>query len=81
MLFEGDDLLKQLEQGMMRPSERDRRILLLRDRQHAAYDEIARTKVISLGTVRSRIFRVRAHLCALERERIAAETSISEATL
>jgi RNA polymerase sigma-70 factor (ECF subfamily) len=73
---ERNDLLNQLERGMARLSERDRRILALRDRHHASYDEIARALVIPLGTVKSRIGRARERLLATVREMIAADVAM-----
>ena len=74
---ERDDLLKQLEEGMAALPVRDRRILALRDRQHATYDEIARSLVIPMGTVKSRIARAREHLREVVRRNIALNVDIS----
>jgi RNA polymerase sigma-70 factor (ECF subfamily) len=73
---ERDDLLNQLDQGLARLPARDREILSLRDRQHATYEHIARSLIIPLGTVKSRIARARAHLLEIVKEMIAADAGI-----
>jgi len=64
---ERDDLFEHLEQGIARLPDLDRRILVLRDRQHASYGEIADSLVIPMGTVKSRIARARRHLIEIVR--------------
>jgi RNA polymerase sigma-70 factor (ECF subfamily) len=76
-LSEQDDLFKQLEHSMERLPERDRKMLLLRDRHHASYGEIARSLVIPLGTVKSRIAHARVHLREIVRKGISADINLS----
>lgn len=57
-----DELREAVERGIEAMSEKLRAVLLLHDREEMAYDEIAATLGIPVGTVKSRLFLARAHL-------------------
>jgi RNA polymerase sigma-70 factor (ECF subfamily) len=60
--FERHELEHRIGAGMEQLSERDRRILQLRTRDHASYEEMARTLGIKIGSVKSRLARARQRL-------------------
>lgn len=57
-----DELIRHVEAGLESMSEKLRTVLLLHDREDFAYDEIAQTLDLPLGTVKSRLFLARNHL-------------------
>jgi len=57
-----DELMEVVEQGIASMSEKLRSVLLLHDREDMAYEEIAQTLSLPVGTVKSRLFLARAHL-------------------
>jgi RNA polymerase sigma-70 factor, ECF subfamily len=57
-----DELVLHIERGISTMSEKLRGVLLLHDREDMAYEEIAETLRIPVGTVKSRLFLARAHL-------------------
>ncbi|MFZ4507494.1 MAG: sigma-70 family RNA polymerase sigma factor [Fimbriimonas sp.] len=57
-----DELMGVLEQGIALMSEKLRSVLLLHDREDMAYEEIAQTLGLPVGTVKSRLFLARAFL-------------------
>ncbi len=73
---EQNDLIEQIARGMARLPEGDRRILVLRNVQHSAYSEIARTLGVALGTVKSRLARARERLRALVQTELGAESPL-----
>jgi RNA polymerase sigma-70 factor (ECF subfamily) len=73
---EQNDLIEQIGRGMERLSERDRRILVLRNVQHAAYTEIARTLGLAIGTVKSRLARARERLRTLVQSELGDESPL-----
>lgn len=70
------DLADQIGQGMARLSERDRRILELRNIRNATYTEIASALEIELGTVKSRIFRARDRLRTIVNDRFGGDSGV-----
>jgi RNA polymerase sigma-70 factor (ECF subfamily) len=56
------ELYEQVEKALAAMSEKLRTVLLLHDREDFAYDEIAETLNLPIGTVKSRLFLARAHL-------------------
>ena len=56
------ELHQRLERAIDELPDDYRRLLLLRNRQHYRYDEIARITDLPIGTVKNRIFRARAIL-------------------
>lgn len=56
------ELMTQVEAALECMSEKLRTVLLLHDREDFAYDEIAQTLDLPLGTVKSRLFLARTHL-------------------
>lgn len=56
------ELQTLIEDAIGSMSEKLRSVLLLHDREEMAYDEIAETLGIPVGTVKSRLFLARAHL-------------------
>jgi RNA polymerase sigma-70 factor (ECF subfamily) len=64
VIAERRDLAQTIQEALTRLSEEHRIILVLRDVQGMAYDEIAETLGIELGTVRSRLHRARMDLKA-----------------
>lgn len=58
-----DDELKEIiEHALTTMSDKLRTVLLLHDREDFAYEEIAQTLDLPIGTVKSRLFLARAHL-------------------
>ncbi len=57
-----DELFAIVEAGIATMSEKLRSVLLLHDREDLAYEEIAQTLDLPVGTVKSRLFLARAHL-------------------
>lgn len=57
-----EELYEQVERGLATMSEKLRTVLLLHDREDFAYEEIADTLNLPIGTVKSRLFLARAHL-------------------
>jgi RNA polymerase sigma-70 factor (ECF subfamily) len=56
------ELQQRLERAIDKLPDEYRRLLLLKNRQHYRYDEIARITDLPIGTVKNRIFRARALL-------------------
>ncbi|HZH99218.1 MAG TPA: sigma factor-like helix-turn-helix DNA-binding protein, partial [Fimbriimonadaceae bacterium] len=56
------ELADVLEAGLSSMSEKLRTVLLLHDKEDFAYEEIAQTLKVPIGTVKSRLFLARAHL-------------------
>ncbi|RYG37632.1 sigma-70 family RNA polymerase sigma factor [bacterium] len=56
------ELAEVVEDGIRGMSEKLRSVLLLHDREDMAYDEIAQTLGLPVGTVKSRLFLARNHL-------------------
>jgi RNA polymerase sigma-70 factor, ECF subfamily len=57
-----EELADAIERGIMSMSEKLRTVLLLHDKEDMAYEEIAATVGVPIGTVKSRLFLARAHL-------------------
>lgn len=57
-----DELKAIIEHALMTMSDKLRTVLLLHDREDFAYEEIAQTLDLPIGTVKSRLFLARAHL-------------------
>jgi RNA polymerase sigma-70 factor, ECF subfamily len=57
-----DELASAVEKGILSMSEKLRTVLLLHDKEDMAYEEIAATVGVPVGTVKSRLFLARAHL-------------------
>lgn len=70
-----EELSKLVEQGISTMSEKLRGVLLLHDREDMAYEEIAGTLNIPVGTVKSRLFLARAHLQNVLTEYLKQEAS------
>jgi len=56
------EMMDVVEQGIGSMSEKLRSVLLLHDKEDMAYEEIAKTLDLPVGTVKSRLFLARAHL-------------------
>jgi RNA polymerase sigma-70 factor, ECF subfamily len=67
------ELVEVIEKGMRQMSEKLRSVLLLHDREDMAYDEIADTLGIPVGTVKSRLFLARGHLQSVLRQYLSNE--------
>ena len=63
--LEKKELREKVQAGLRRLPEEQRLILVLRDVEGFSYQEIADALRIELGTVKSRIYRARAHLARL----------------
>ena len=59
------ETIERIQQSLLKLVPEQRLALILSDIQGLPYDEIARVMDCSLGTVKSRIFRARAHLRAI----------------
>lgn len=70
-----EELGKLVEHGISTMSEKLRSVLLLHDREDMAYEEIATTLKIPVGTVKSRLFLARAHLQNVLTEYLKQEAS------
>lgn len=57
-----DELRAVVERGLEEMSDKLRTVLLLHDKEDFAYEEIAQTLSLPIGTVKSRLFLARAHL-------------------
>jgi len=57
-----DELKAIIEEALSTMSDKLRTVLLLHDREDFAYEEIAQTLDVPIGTVKSRLFLARAHL-------------------
>lgn len=57
-----EELMVIVEEALHTMSDKLRTVLLLHDREDFAYDEIAQTLDVPIGTVKSRLFLARAHL-------------------
>jgi RNA polymerase sigma-70 factor (ECF subfamily) len=57
-----DELVAQVDNALETMSEKLRSVLLLHDKEDMAYDEIAQTLNLPIGTVKSRLFLARNHL-------------------
>ncbi|MBN2731797.1 MAG: sigma-70 family RNA polymerase sigma factor [Balneolaceae bacterium] len=66
--------MDELEKALMELSEDFREVVVLRDIQQLAYDEIAEITDIPMGTVKSRINRGRAQLQSLLKNHVYPET-------
>jgi RNA polymerase sigma-70 factor, ECF subfamily len=69
------ELTSLVEQGISTMSEKLRSVLLLHDREDMAYEEIASTLNIPVGTVKSRLFLARSHLQNVLNEYLKQEAS------
>lgn len=69
----GEELRSVIEGSIATMSEKLRSVLLLHDREDFAYDEIAQTLNVPVGTVKSRLFLARAHLQASLNEYLGTE--------
>jgi RNA polymerase sigma-70 factor (ECF subfamily) len=67
-----DELMGIVEEGIRTMSEKLRMVLLLHDKEDMAYDEIAQTLGLPVGTVKSRLFLARAHLQNAVKQYLAA---------
>jgi RNA polymerase sigma-70 factor (ECF subfamily) len=56
------ELRAVVDRGLAEMSDKLRTVLLLHDKEDFAYDEIAQTLDVPIGTVKSRLFLARAHL-------------------
>ncbi len=56
------EMMDVVEGGIRSMSEKLRSVLLLHDKEDMAYEEIAKTLELPVGTVKSRLFLARAHL-------------------
>lgn len=57
-----DEMQRVVESALASMSEKLRTVLLLHDKEDFAYEEIAQTLSLPIGTVKSRLFLARAHL-------------------
>lgn len=57
-----DELWEVVDKGIEQLSDKLRSVLVLHDREDFAYEEIAQTLGLPVGTVKSRLFLARAHL-------------------
>jgi RNA polymerase sigma-70 factor (ECF subfamily) len=57
-----EELMTVVEEGISSMSEKLRSVLILHDKEDMAYEEIAQTLGLPVGTVKSRLFLARAHL-------------------
>lgn len=57
-----EELMSVIEEGIASMSEKLRSVLILHDKEDMAYEEIAQTLDLPVGTVKSRLFLARAHL-------------------
>lgn len=69
----GDELRRVVESAIGSMSDKLRSVLLLHDREDFAYDEIAQTLNLPVGTVKSRLFLARAHLQAALNDYLGTE--------
>ena len=63
--MERQELSTQIREGLEKLPQEQRIVLILRDMEGFSYQEIADTLKMELGTVKSRIYRARAHLAKL----------------
>ena len=63
--LEKKELREKVQMGLRRLPDEQRLILVLRDLEGFCYQEISVALKIELGTVKSRIYRARAHLARL----------------
>jgi RNA polymerase sigma-70 factor (ECF subfamily) len=70
-----DELVHHIERGIATMSEKLRGVLLLHDKEDMAYEEIAETLKIPIGTVKSRLFLARAHLQSVLSEYMKQEVT------
>lgn len=70
-----DEQISMVRQALLRLSEDHRAILVLREMEEHAYEEIAEILEISIGTVRSRLSRARAQLKTVLEEMQRAESA------
>jgi RNA polymerase sigma-70 factor (ECF subfamily) len=75
MIALDEELARLVEHGISTMSEKLRGVLLLHDREDMAYEEIAGTLNIPVGTVKSRLFLARAHLQNVLTEYLKHEAS------
>lgn len=61
-LIMNEELMVVVEDALASMSDKLRTVLLLHDKEDFAYDEIATTLDVPIGTVKSRLFLARAHL-------------------
>lgn len=57
-----EELSQVVEEGLLTMSDKLKTVLILHDKEDFAYDEIALTLNVPIGTVKSRLFLARAHL-------------------
>ena len=70
-----DELMGVVESGILSMSEKLRSVLLLHDREDMAYEDIAVTLDLPVGTVKSRLFLARAHLQNVVRAYLGSEAN------
>jgi RNA polymerase sigma-70 factor (ECF subfamily) len=70
-----EELMCIVEAGIRSMSEKLRTVLLLHDKEDMAYEEIAQTLDVPVGTVKSRLFLARAHLQNVVRGYLETEAS------
>ncbi|CAN5415044.1 sigma-70 family RNA polymerase sigma factor [soil metagenome] len=70
-----EELMEVVELGIQTMSEKLRTVLLLHDKEDMAYEEIAQTLSVPVGTVKSRLFLARAHLQNAVRQYLSIEVS------
>ena len=63
--LEKKEMRRRVQEGLLRLPDEQRLILVMRDVEDFSYQEIADALKIELGTVKSRIYRARAHLARL----------------
>ena len=63
--LEKKEMRQKVQEGLQRLPHEQRLILVMRDVEGFSYQEISDTLKIELGTVKSRIYRARAHLARL----------------
>jgi len=75
-LVMNEELADVLEQALEGMSEKLRTVLLLHDKEDMAYEEIALTVDVPVGTVKSRLFLARAHLQKVIGQYLATGTGV-----
>jgi RNA polymerase sigma-70 factor, ECF subfamily len=73
-----DELMAVVEEGIRTMSEKLRTVLLLHDKEDMAYEEIAQTLGVPVGTVKSRLFLARGHLQGVVQKYLSLGNSVRE---